>query len=811
MSGIFRRNLNALSGLLHNIRDHYNDSREHKEDEGLKRYNLWTISFEKKAKVFVDVLQDLHSNSSDKKEKKDGMSSPESKPKEKKEEEESNHVPLPKPSHKHLKKFKAVQTAMEEIIPLLEVESFCISPEDPNKYERQRRTRRHSSVTTLRKDSITDLNLPISAEHFVNIGTLFPKQIASVRSILLELWRLLLAAVVHMSQPNSTFWKSLDPPNIRSMEGNYFKTLQSVMKRGELDCWYLANNLFQEEDFQLAKKHRALMYETQYLCEQKMGGMISFYQHAPLFVFCLKTFALNYFRLPREVGSVLYQSFPIKTTDHPTIQKIKEEYEFDIIEEIPNYFPEDSAFSREIGRSRCITDKFLQEEIHNTLKFSTQSDTGTLRGSSSFSSLEPMSNEASEEHPEISSMNHTLSIFHWNKFHEDVLGQNKKKNSKDAMEKEMIPNFKLDINQPAWAINISKENSLYFIFFKEWIIHLRSHLIRSDLQEDFDWLSVAGYSHLMRHFLILVKSSDDWFTGHINECAMATITTDSQLLNLYIKILFLKTPANKPLSIMGSLSSLENWFKFANTNHVRFKSPTFDIKFFTKVLQAIAEADHHQSVGRTLSLLYYHSELFERECRKDLYGGFLLDQMFDFYFCHWDENVRNSFHQILVFKILRTKRSLLNAPSSPAEPRVSPLLRQSMPPVKTTDNLPSKTAPFSPQKLSPVASPVPYRRVSRSSIAKSASVLRAEELIDIMLLNKIEENISRIESEVANLESAYDNKFMDTRKIYAIKSLAEYKIYMGRYASWETSGADYPKMVPLSLVRAGTRTAPKEE
>ncbi len=53
-------------------------------------------------------------------------------------------------------------------------------------------------------------------------------------------------------------------------------------------------------------------------------------------------------------------------------------------------------------------------------------------------------------------------------------------------------------------------------------------------------------------------------------------------------------------------------------------------------------------------VLYHHADVFTANVRQALYGTFLVDNHFFYFFLHWDINVRNAYHQLLVFKVIHS-------------------------------------------------------------------------------------------------------------------------------------------------------------
>ena len=78
---------------------------------------------------------------------------------------------------------------------------------------------------------------------------------------------------------------------------------------------------------------------------------------------------------------------------------------------------------------------------------------------------------------------------------------------------------------------------------------------------------------------------------------------------------------------------------------------SFDHKFFCKGIDIMFQTDHHQIMTRALSMVYAALGLFTDDARVSLVIECLLHKYFFRLFLHWDSAVRNSYHQILLFKV----------------------------------------------------------------------------------------------------------------------------------------------------------------
>jgi hypothetical protein len=117
----------------------------------------------------------------------------------------------------------------------------------------------------------------------------------------------------------------------------------------------------------------------------------------------------------------------------------------------------------------------------------------------------------------------------------------------------------------------------------------------------------------------------------------------------------------------------DGWLKELQ-EHKQAIPQNFDLAFFSEAFQVMLEAEHHQILSRILSLLYdsplcflsletfpslifasclsyMYSELFQGDLRQRMFGDFLMKRFFFRLFLYWDYNIRNIFHQLIIFKV----------------------------------------------------------------------------------------------------------------------------------------------------------------
>jgi hypothetical protein len=161
---------------------------------------------------------------------------------------------------------------------------------------------------------------------------------------------------------------------------------------------------------------------------------------------------------------------------------------------------------------------------------------------------------------------------------------------------------------------------------------------------------------------------------------------DPNLLNFYIKALYTKTNAYDFTAVIGtclllfsffflslSLSLSLNWLFHHRTKRIfhGFEETlsrigdlfgtlqkagipvplSFDMDYFCSGLDIIIDTEHHQLIAKLLSVIYNHADVFVGYNRKKLFVDFFITKYFFKFFLHWDESVRNYFHQLIIFKV----------------------------------------------------------------------------------------------------------------------------------------------------------------
>ncbi|GAM25708.1 hypothetical protein SAMD00019534_088830 [Acytostelium subglobosum LB1] len=224
----------------------------------------------------------------------------------------------------------------------------------------------------------------------------------------------------------------------------------------------------------------------------------------------------------------------------------------------------------------------------------------------------------------------------------------------DACEKE------LESISQGWLNNLARKESVFFLFVREWI-----NMTKCALGENVDFRSVPGYFSLVYAVLHEIKCKEQVAPppppakptpsaeAHIALIHIARVET--RLLDAMVKVLFLKTCVFDLELVAATLSIVELWIR-----EYGILPNSFDIDFFCKGIDSIISADHHQLIIRSLNMVYNVSDSFQGRNRRALFSDLLFHKCFNQLFLHWDQPVRNAYHHILLYRMVRINRGILN-------------------------------------------------------------------------------------------------------------------------------------------------------
>eukprot|EP01097_Dermamoeba_algensis_P008135 TRINITY_DN5282_c0_g1_i1.p1 TRINITY_DN5282_c0_g1~~TRINITY_DN5282_c0_g1_i1.p1 ORF type:complete len:552 (-),score=94.19 TRINITY_DN5282_c0_g1_i1:219-1874(-) len=328
------------------------------------------------------------------------------------------------------------------------------------------------------------------------------------------------------------------------------------------------------------------------------------------------------------------------------------------------------------------------------------------------------------------------SLFKWNLFHLAVSSYSKK---------DLLTEKSITWNSD-WLKSLNTHEALFWNFSRDWVNHLRN-AIDLEVRKTINWWAINGYKQLL-HRMLVEFSKTVGLSQAMMDASCAFLSTNPALLNYFMKMCFLRTNAYEVNSVIELLNDYDNWLKEISASGLQIGSD-FDWKFYCTGLDKIFDTDRHQLVMRALSSLYKYAHVFVDESRKQIFCEFLLKKYFYHFFLHWDQGVRNAYHQLLVFRMIRTKRTLLVS-QSPDD-----------------------------------------------SNQRFSGKIKDEDNLDVVMLSKIQSFVKVVEDQLRGDVHSFYPKHSE---VYAAKALSDYRLYLSKYYEWEAKGDTNPP--PLMMIKS---------
>jgi len=542
------------------------------------------------------------------------------------------------------------------------------------------------------------------------------------------------------------------------------------------------------------------------------SSSFSFYHSLHLHIFCTQVLAINFFRIPDLVGDNIVRAFSLNRTQTREYFSIFNDQNSDAEQrrssvgssknddnelsskkdcesdhtETPDPQKEQSTQEttgiEDYFSTGCRKPLFMMETIGNI--------TGEIKMDSEYSSCKwkPKEHDVFQMTQQMKKL--FPNLFQWNDYHSALNA------SSNEIEISEYAKFRDALKETSWISSMKNHPTMFYSFFHQWILHVHS-IIQDNIV---DWNFLFGYTVFSRVFLLDMKNSGMPFSRVLLDTSSVFLLTDSTIINTYIRFIFLRTNVCQLFDVTDCLNTITHWFSFL-FNEGLYLDDSFDIDFFLKGLNIILERDHHHLVYNVLELLYNFSELFLGVSRKKLFSDFLLETYFYDLFLHWDRNVRNTFHQLLVFKFIRTKRSFLHqegirVPELSSKDLQNDTGKESSVPDKKIDD------PESIETTLDVPKDMEETRSSSMCSRKRSESEENEQQLDSYLLLKINEMQNNVENQIRQPENRFYEKALE---VYAPQALSEYKVYLSRYFEWERSGnLELPNLLPLCVLRSYT-------
>lgn len=232
---------------------------------------------------------------------------------------------------------------------------------------------------------------------------------------------------------------------------------------------------------------------------------------------------------------------------------------------------------------------------------------------------------------------------------------------------EMIPENSVNFDsfgailfQDAWRQKFIKRGMGFFRFFTHWI----SHVYTQTASQQVLWAGIFGYKILLKAFLIEMKEKP--IVGYpeaMVDCAVILVH-NAKLLNVMVRILFLKTNIYDFSSVQECYRLLDVLFSSVyKTNHAL--PPTFDAEFFFLGIQISLEDENALNVAKCLSFIYSQYHLLQGDLRIKIIYEIIVNKKLKKYFFHWCRDLRRTLHYLILFRILSIPEFSFEVPSHP--------------------------------------------------------------------------------------------------------------------------------------------------
>ena len=219
------------------------------------------------------------------------------------------------------------------------------------------------------------------------------------------------------------------------------------------------------------------------------------------------------------------------------------------------------------------------------------------------------------------------------------------------------------------------KGNLYYLIVEAWLQKILS--IMTNLHREIQWSCIPGYNEMLLSFAVQLEAVP--LAGYTDTMTkvMRTFLSNDSTLNLFVRILFLKT---RPYNIQevafvtelvdslfcflvsplfSSAGSYRRWTdRLERSRHPNETAPTklpatFSDYPFVQGVLILLRSDMNQVVIKAMELLYHHWDLL-REHQKHIFMLELLSpQMILSFFLHWTVHVRQFYDYLLIYWLLQ--------------------------------------------------------------------------------------------------------------------------------------------------------------
>ncbi|TMW65082.1 hypothetical protein Poli38472_009249 [Pythium oligandrum] len=256
-----------------------------------------------------------------------------------------------------------------------------------------------------------------------------------------------------------------------------------------------------------------------------------------------------------------------------------------------------------------------------------------------------------------------------------------------------------DSVQAAWLVRLVHDSEFFACFMTAYAQHAELVSYTEPV-----WYALPGYSLLIRTFLLLTKeaawkkwqairdmtenivpSSSSFVAGNQSEDnrvyfevrtpravktvldSVAHLLKNRDILESCVMAVFECTNMLNIKSVGACLSRLEEWFaaaavrSTADTDSFVYRLPSnFHGQALGTAIRMLLCSESFEILNRVLLFLYNRMDYFDGELRQNVLKAIIQRHMY--LFLHWNTDVRDHYHHLLIYKTMRVSRHLLNSP-----------------------------------------------------------------------------------------------------------------------------------------------------
>eukprot|EP00347_Sterkiella_histriomuscorum_P013888 403362980 len=231
-----------------------------------------------------------------------------------------------------------------------------------------------------------------------------------------------------------------------------------------------------------------------------------------------------------------------------------------------------------------------------------------------------------------------VKLFNWNKHFFNHIPQSNEVDDANRSLSRVEGNRK-------WQSRLQKRSIAFFQIIKN-----LSELIGKTVNTySLYFQDIPGYRIILKAVLIEMKQRK--ITEYPDSLIDATMTLihNTQLLNVFLQIVFLKTNAYDSETLQSTLLLVQKWLNHIERKHIPFPS-NFDFAFFFKGLLISLEIDHSMTIPKTLYLLYKTLHYYPIDQRCVIVHD-LIDKFFYRLFFNWSYTVREVLVSFLLYQV----------------------------------------------------------------------------------------------------------------------------------------------------------------